>query len=138
MYPVDMHCHTTRSDGRNTPAELLRRAGQLGIKILVICDHDTLPPDTVVDGGKEYYAADYACSQRVRLIKGIEFSCDTDNEDVHIVAVGCDWNNSWFSGYEIFVKKSKLEGYQKVIEALNRNGFPLTLNEVLELSLIHI
>lgn len=43
-YPVDLHCHTTRSDGADTPQELIDRAAGLGMKVLAVTDHDIRPP----------------------------------------------------------------------------------------------
>ena len=47
-YPVDLHCHSTRSDGADTPQELIDHAAALGMKILAITDHDIRPPKEIL------------------------------------------------------------------------------------------
>ena len=50
-FPVDLHCHTVRSDGADTPKELIDRAAELGMEIIAITDHDVRPPKVIeVDG----------------------------------------------------------------------------------------
>lgn len=131
MYPVDLHCHTTRSDGRDTPAELLQHARRLGMKILALTDHDIRPPRTILWEGEQRDIVAVAQGMGLTLIRGIEISCDTENEDVHIVGLGCDWTDSWFGEMERDTVRSKLEGYRRVVEALAGNSYPLTMEEVL-------
>lgn len=127
-YPVDLHTHTTRSDGRDTPQELLRRAAHLHIRVLAVCDHDVRPP--LGAQGRDLKAL--AEELGVIWLPGCEFSCDTLNEDVHLVALGCRWEDAWFASYEESVRGSKEEGYRRVLEALSQNGMPLRMEEVLE------
>ena len=91
-YECDLHSHTTRSDGNDTPRESIDRAAARGLRILAITDHDVLPPAEVSlpDGSvREIHA--YAGERGVCLLRGIEFSCETEIQDVHIVGLGCDW-----------------------------------------------
>jgi predicted metal-dependent phosphoesterase TrpH len=61
----------------------------------------------------------------------MEISCDTENEDVHIVAFGCDFSDIRFKELEEEVIKSKIESYRKFVELLNENGYPITWEQVL-------
>jgi len=79
---VDLHCHTTASDGSLTPAELVARAAERGIEVLAITDHDTL------SGFRA--AAPVAEELGVRLISGIELSCVWGGVTVHIVGLNMD------------------------------------------------
>ena len=61
-FPCEMHAHTNYSDGNDTPYEFVENAARRGLKVVVICDHDVIPPAEVVkpDGPKEeicHYAA---------------------------------------------------------------------------------
>lgn len=132
MYPVDLHTHTTRSDGKDTPQELIEHAAEQRIKILAICDHDTLPPKQITVGSCLVDPVAYGEQLGVCVIPGIEISCDTVNEDVHIVGLGCDWNTSWFQKLESGVISSKLDGYRRLLQSLNDYGIPITLSEVLQ------
>ena len=46
-YPCDLHCHTTRSDGNDTPSELIDSAVAAGLHAVAITDHDVDPPRTI-------------------------------------------------------------------------------------------
>ncbi len=81
---IDLHLHTTASDGSDTPAELVSRAGALGIDVIAVTDHDTLA------GSAE---AIKLSDDGVEIITGIEFSCHHHGEggfDCHILGYGFD------------------------------------------------
>ena len=81
---VDLHLHTTASDGTDTPRQLVNRAWERGISIISVTDHDTV-------GGLEEARA--ALPLGMTLIDGVEFSCVTSGEDsfrCHILGYGID------------------------------------------------
>lgn len=131
-YLCDLHLHTNRSDGADTPKELLDHAAELGMAVVAITDHDIRPPDRIAVGRGEMAIGDYARSKGLRLLCGMEISCETDIEDTHIVAFGCDWNLPYFEELEKSVVVSKVESYRKLVEELNRNGIQVTWEEVLD------
>lgn len=130
-YACDLHAHTNRSDGKDSPQELIDRASRLGLKAIAITDHDITPPETVEVKGRIIPILDYAKSKGIILLRGMEISCDTENEDVHIVAFGCDFSDILFQELEADVIKSKIESYRKFVELLNNNGYPITWEQVL-------
>ncbi|MFP5253684.1 MAG: PHP domain-containing protein [Actinomycetes bacterium] len=75
---IDLHTHSDRSDGTDTPAELVRNAADAGIDVLAITDHDTTA------GWDE--AADVARASGVRLVRGIEISTRYAGHGVHLLA----------------------------------------------------
>src|SRR5690606_30551511 len=76
-YPCDMHRHTVRSDGKDTPQELIDNAALLGLHAVAITDHDVPPPLQLdLADGRRVQSVDYAAGRGVRLILGYEFSCD--------------------------------------------------------------
>lgn len=79
---VDLHCHSTASDGTLPPAEVVARAAAAGIRTLALTDHDT------VAGLPEAAAAARQCG--VRLLPAVELSCRLAERDVHIVGLGID------------------------------------------------
>ena len=132
-FPCEMHAHTNYSDGNDTPYEFVENAAKRGLKVVVICDHDVIPPAEVVkpDGTKEEICH-YAASKGITLFRGIEWSCETYVDDVHIVGLGCDWNNEAMIQEVANVSVSKGEAYAETIRRLDERGYHLTLEEVLD------
>ncbi len=85
---IDLHSHTTASDGRLTPSQLIDRAVEFDLHTLAITDHDTIDGLPV--------AHDYICNMGISLtlINGIEISTVWQNKDIHIVGLGIDIENS--------------------------------------------
>ncbi|ADN76736.1 PHP domain protein [Ferrimonas balearica DSM 9799] len=79
---IDLHCHTTASDGTLTPTELVTRAALQQVTILAITDHDTV-------AGLDQ-AADAAAQKGVRLISGVEISTRWHGFEIHIVGLNFD------------------------------------------------
>ena len=94
-YRCDMHCHTLRSDGNDTPRELIDNAVALGLHAIGLTDHDIDPPRTIPDqSGREVDLVAYAAGRGLVLVPGYEFSCDTHVDDVHICGYGLDWDHA--------------------------------------------
>ena len=123
-YTIDLHCHTNRSDGADTPKELVDQAAEAGMKVIAITDHDIRPVKTI-DGMD---AVEYAASKGVVLLRGIEISCQTTVEDCHIVCFGCDWNDPFFEELERRVVQTKIKSYQELIERQSVKSGEVLLN----------
>ena len=82
MLDYDLHCHSSISDGTLTPAELVARAAERGVKVLALTDHDD------VDGLDEARAA--AAQHGMTFINGVEISVTWRTHTVHIVGLGID------------------------------------------------
>ena len=132
-YPVDLHSHSTRSDGADTPQELIDHAASAGVKVLAITDHDIRPPERItLSSGENADVAEYAARKGISLLRGIEISCETTVEDCHIVCLGCNWGDPFFDRLESSVRESKIAGYQELISRLSKDGIDITWDEVLE------
>ena len=131
-FPCDLHTHTVRSDGNDTPVELVANAKARGVRVLVLCDHDVVPPQTVEVDGRSVDFRDYALKQGVVVLPGIEFSCQTEIEDCHIVTLGCDFDDPDILQICDEVEKSKSESYVELLRRLGERGMPITLEEVLD------
>jgi predicted metal-dependent phosphoesterase TrpH len=79
---IDLHMHTTASDGRLAPAELVVRAATAGLKTISVTDHDT------VAAIAETTAA--ATAAGIRVVPGIEITAVEDNRDVHVLGYFID------------------------------------------------
>lgn len=131
-YTCDLHGHTNRSDGNDTPREFILHAAELGMKVAAITDHDVVPPEELEIGGETVRTVDYAKEHGLELLLGIEVSCETYIDDVHLVCFGCDWKDPYFRKLEKMVAESKVNGYRKLVEALAENGMKMTWQEVLD------
>ncbi|WP_343074974.1 PHP domain-containing protein [sulfur-oxidizing endosymbiont of Gigantopelta aegis] len=79
---IDLHTHSTASDGRLAPADLVARAAEFGVEVLALTDHDG------TDGLDE--ARQSADELGIRFINGIELSVTWDKRTVHIVGLNID------------------------------------------------
>lgn len=130
-YECDLHTHSVRSDGNDTVVELIDHAAQAGLKVLALTDHDMRPPVTVEVNGESIDVKTYAKQKGVAFIGGIEYSCDTDVDDVHIVGLGCDFTQPDFLAVEQAMTKSKVDAYKKLTYVLTRNGILVSWDDVL-------
>lgn len=80
--PIDLHCHSTASDGTLTPADVVRHAAAAGVRVLALTDHDSL------DGLEQAVAA--ADAAAVSLVPGVEISVTWRGRTVHILGLGVD------------------------------------------------
>ncbi len=125
-YPCDLHCHTTRSDGNDTPQELIDHAVCVGLKTLGITDHDITPPVCInMADGSTIDSVSYAAERGLRLVLGYEFSCDTHVDDVHICGYGCDWQHPDVLAEVTAAKCSKANAYRDLCGRLTEAGMPV-------------
>ncbi|MHB8280445.1 MAG: PHP domain-containing protein [Candidatus Humimicrobiaceae bacterium] len=126
QYECDLHCHTMRSDGNDTPEELVKKAAALKMRAVAIVDHDIMPerpPDI----------KRFAESLGLVLVMGCEFSCDSYVDDVHIIGYELDWKNPLVLEEEEKAKLSKSEAYRDLCDLLSEKGMPIDYeNEILQ------
>lgn len=132
VYECDLHGHTARSDGNDTPAEFIEHAIARGVKVAAITDHDVRPPEYIETEEGKVEICTYAKQKGLILLRGIEISSETYIDDLHLVCFGCDWNADYFSWLEEFTIKSKVESYKKLVVALRDIGMDITWEEVLQ------
>ena len=85
---VDLHTHSTFSDGRYTPTQLVEEAAAKGIVTLALADHDSW------NGVEEAKQAAEALGNTVRIIPAVELGAQYGEESVHILAYYVDMNNA--------------------------------------------
>ena len=130
-FPCDLHSHSTCSDGRDTPEELIENAAARKLRVLVLSDHDKIPPAYIRDSDSEVPIREYASKRGLVLIPGMEVSCETSVDDVHIVCVGCDWKAPFFEEIESFTVRSKIKAYKELVCRLREDGYGITWDHVL-------
>ena len=122
-YECDLHCHTTRSDGNDSPAELVDKAVKTGLKAIGVVDHDISPEKDWPE------LKNYARSKGLEVVFGYEFSCDTDVDDVHIIGYEMDWENPMIVEEENRAKNSKVTAYRKLCSVLSNEGMKIDFAE---------
>ncbi|MGL4941760.1 MAG: PHP domain-containing protein [Thermoguttaceae bacterium] len=129
-FVIDLHTHSTRSDGNDSVAELFQNAAARGLEVIAISDHDIFPPAVVEVGDARLPLRDFADSLGIKVIPAMEVSCDTDVDDVHIVAMGCDWESPLLEWIPALAQTSKVNGYKQVVERLRKSGIDIVWEEL--------
>ena len=86
---IDLHTHSTASDGTDPPAEVVRRARQAGLDVLALTDHDTLAGHAAARQALGGVAGpEQAPPPGLTLVTGMELSCRLEGHSVHMLAYG--------------------------------------------------
>ena len=121
---VDLHVHSTASDGTYTPSELVTYAVEKGLTAFALTDHDT------ISGLEEAIKA--ASVFDIEVIPGIEFSSEYIGKDIHIVGLNIDYKNPFFvAKLEQFINSRDMRN-EKMCKLLTNMGMPITLTELSE------
>ena len=119
---IDLHTHSTCSDGTFTPEEVVEEAAKAGLSAIALTDHDTINGlSSAIEAGKKY---------GVEVITGIEFSVAADTE-MHLL--GLNFNLDCPAITEILdemIIQRELRNY-KVIKLLEKCGFYITIEDIL-------
>jgi predicted metal-dependent phosphoesterase TrpH len=119
---VDLHSHTTLSDGSLTPRELVRAARQAGLDVLAVTDHDTT--EALVE------ALDEASQVGLRLIAGMEVSATIDGKNVHVLAFFPGDRLSTLADWQAGRRESRRARMVSMVERLGALGLTLTLEAI--------
>ena len=125
MKYIDLHVHSTCSDGTFTPTELAEYAAQKGLAAFALTDHDT------TEGLSE---ASLAAEQNgVELVRGIEFSTDYQGRDIHILGLDIQPEQADFADKIRSFQKSRDARNEEMAERLRtREGFNISLEKLRE------
>lgn len=119
---IDLHMHTTASDGASTPAELVETCIDLGLKIIAVTDHDNVTNVKKAQQlGKE---------KGLKVISGIEISTYRGEAEYHILGYFVDLENDALLGLTEAILDSRVERTHKMIEKLTEMGYPLDFKDV--------
>ena len=124
---VDLHLHTRASDGRLTPTELVELAASKGLRTISVSDHDT--------------TAGLAEAQRavdkipgMRLIPGIELSCDVPGGEVHMLGYFMDTSDAGFQRTLEIFREGRLARGEGMVRKLAEFGLHIEWERVLEIA----
>lgn len=118
---IDLHSHSTASDGTLTPAELAEKASQMNIRALALTDHDT------VDGLDEF--SDFCGQFGVEAVSGVEISAQYHKE-MHIVGLFIDAENRNLRKKLDILKNARETRNRKMLELLRKNGFDISEQDI--------
>lgn len=124
----DLHVHTTFSDGRLTPEEIVAAAKDAGLSYIAITDHDT------VEGIRHLYEQGLYPSKTLHIIPGIEFSCEVDEHDVHILGYDFDIYNQALEDKVTELSESRWARFSQMVEKLQDIGYAITESDVLQIA----
>ncbi len=121
---VDLHLHSTASDGTETPTQVVERAARRGLEGLSLTDHDT------VDGLEE--AARAAERHDLRFLPGAELSANEPGSSIHILAFGFDPGHEGFLGFLEGWRDARAERAEEMVVKIREQGLDLTMEHVRE------
>jgi len=122
MSRIDLHLHTTHSDGSLSPTEVLQLAHKAKVTALAITDHD------IVTGIPEAIAA--GTELGIEVIPGVEISSYIDNSELHILGYCIDWQNPELIRRLAALRESRHIRNPQIIERLRSLGLDVTYDEV--------
>lgn len=121
MEHIDLHTHSTASDGTLSPSQLARYAKEKGISSIALTDHDTIEG---IDEFKKECAA-----IGIEAISGVEISAKYHKE-MHILGLFIDENNLEFIEKLRTLKNARYNRNKKLLERINENGFDISVMDV--------
>jgi 3',5'-nucleoside bisphosphate phosphatase len=120
---IDLHTHTTASDGRCTPEELVSRASRAGVTVLGLTDHDTV-------AGVEPAAA--ACAGAgIEFVPGIEITAIAGGIDVHVLGYFIDAASTSLEVFLSEQRQHRLDRVQRIVERLAAHGIVLDIEAII-------
>lgn len=118
---IDLHAHSTASDGTDTPAELVRNAAGAGLDVVALTDHDTVAG---------YHEAIAALPQGLTLVTGAELSCRLDGIGMHMLAYLFDPEEPELSRERELVRDDRTPRAQAMVGKLRDLGVDITWERV--------
>ena len=123
---VDLHTHTTASDGTLTPSQLVSEAAQRGLRVLAVTDHDS------TDGVAE--ALDEASRHPpLQVVPGIEINCDVEGAEIHILGYYPDDEAPWFQDFCRAQRRERRARVHRIADRLAELGMPIDPEEIFTL-----
>ncbi len=119
---IDLHTHTTASDGSLAPAALVQHAHEIGLAALAVTDHDTL-------GGLAEAAAE-AARRGVEFLPGVELSVEDGGGRFHLLGYGFDPGHPALAEKLVALRRSRAARNTQMAEKMAALGLPVTMDDV--------
>ncbi|MBQ3795538.1 MAG: PHP domain-containing protein [Butyrivibrio sp.] len=124
MKRIDLHTHSTCSDGSYSVHELIDYAHEKGLAAIALTDHDTIDGvEEAVNYGKEKYPD-------MEVIPGIEFSTVNEGKDVHVVGLYVDYNDQKLKDRLATFKNARVERNIKMCKKLTEGGIKISYEDL--------
>jgi len=121
---IDLHLHTTASDGALAPPDLVLEARAAGLSILSVTDHDTT--------GGLAAAQDAAAGAHIEVIPGIEISSVADGRDVHVLGYFVDPESPSLRAFLLSQRQDRLRRISDIRDRLSVLGCPIDIDPILD------
>jgi 3',5'-nucleoside bisphosphate phosphatase len=119
---IDLHTHSTASDGTEAPAVVVQRAVEAGVTTVALTDHDTtLGWDEAADAAREH---------GIRLVRGIEVSCSRRGKSIHLLAYLPDPDDAELVDELARARDSRDTRLDRMVALMAADGIPVTVESV--------
>lgn len=126
MPGIDLHTHSNRSDGTFSPAEVVRRAGGLGLEVVALTDHDTTAGlDEAIATGVEL---------GVEVVPGVELSAEYDRTSVHVLCYWPDVTDPDLQAELQRLRDDRFRRGERMVERLRALGFEISFERVAQIA----
>ncbi len=124
---VDLHLHTTCSDGNLSPVELINKADAVGLNVISITDHDSTEAlDEAISESSKFSS--------LSIIPGIELSTDIPGNEIHMLGYFIDYKDKQFQVVLREFREGRVGRAKEMVDKLGDLGMPLEWERVLELA----
>ncbi|MFZ5639549.1 MAG: PHP domain-containing protein [Bacillota bacterium] len=120
---IDLHIHTTSSDGNLRPEQVVELAAQAGLQVISLADHES------TDGYARAAAAGRVLG--VEVIPGVELVTSFEDHEIHLLGYCFNVKNRWFQKQLNELRKARTQCARKTVEKLNEFGFKIAWDDVL-------
>jgi len=110
---IDFHTHSTASDGALTPSELVNRAAAAGINTVALTDHDTIAG---------FVSVAHSVPSGMRLVSGVELSCQWGRVGIHVVGLGFDPTSPVLLDHLDGLDAARLRRAEMIAQRLSKKG----------------
>jgi predicted metal-dependent phosphoesterase TrpH len=118
---IDLHTHSSASDGTTPPEVLVREASEAGLDVVALTDHDTT---------EGWEPAASALPDGLRLVRGAELSCSRDGISLHLLAYLFDPDDAALSEQLRVLRDSRVSRARRMVDLLAADGHPVTWDQV--------
>ncbi len=123
---IDLHMHTTYSDGFYSPLELIQKVNERNLDIISITDHDSINAiEEAITIGNDF---------GVKVIPGLEISTDIEDKEVHLLGYFIDINHPELKKYLSFFREERYYRATRIVSKLNKIGIEITIDDVMEVA----
>jgi len=120
---IDLHTHTTASDGRCSPGELVERASRAGVTVLAVADHDTVAGCA---------ATGEACARAgIEFVNGTEITAVVEGKDVHVLGYFFDRDSAALQTFLAEQRRRRIDRVHEIVRRLAQQGIALDVDAIL-------